>query len=92
MMDLDDLPIRPIVSVIVGIFRFLVWLWSEFLFDTLGWRIGWCVCRVLSFGKLPTAGFTREYEASAATRISVELLGIAVLCTVAWKLTVAFQL
>ena len=91
-MDLDDLPFRPIASVIVGICRFLVWLWSEFLFDTLGWRIGWCVCRVLSLGKLPEAGFTREYEASTATRITVELLGIAVLCTVAWKLTVVFQL
>jgi hypothetical protein len=91
-MDLDDLPIRPIASVIVGIFRLLVWLWSEFLFDTLGWRIGWCVCRVLSLGKLPKAGFTQEYEASTATRITVELLGIATLCTVAWKLAALFQL
>jgi hypothetical protein len=92
MIDLDDLPIRPIVSVVVAIFRFLVWLWSEFLFDTLGWRIGWCVCRVLSLGNLPKVGFANEYEASTATRIAVELIGIAVLCTVAWKLTVVFKI
>lgn len=91
-MDLDDLPLRPLASVIVGVFRILVWLWSEFLFDTLGWRIGWCVCRVLSFGQLPKVGFTCEDEVSTTTRIAVELLGIAFLCTAAWKLAIMFQL
>ena len=91
-MDIDDLPLRPLASVIVGVFRILVWLWSEFLFDTLGWRIGWCVCRVFSFGQLPKASFTCEDEASFATRIAVELLGIAFLCAAAWKLAVMFQL
>lgn len=91
-MDHDDLPFRAIASVIVGVFRFLVWLWSEFLFDTLGWRIGWCVCRALSLGNLPEVGFRCEKDASTAARITVELLGIAVLCIVAWELAVIFRL
>ena len=92
MQDLDNFPLRPIASLVVGIFRALVWLWSEFLFDTLGWKIGWCVSRVLTFGKLPEAGFTNEHEATTLTRISVELIGIGTLCFTAWRLSIAFSL
>src|SRR5690606_28060805 len=92
MVDLDDFLVRPIVSIVVGTFRFLVWLWSEFLFDTLGWKIGWLVCRTLSLGRFPKAGFSSEGEASTSTRILVELLGIAILCTVAWWLAKRFDL
>jgi len=90
--DLDDLPLRPIASVIVGIFRAIIWLWSEFLFDTIGWKIGWLVCRLFSLGKLPDAGFSGEHEATTLTRITVELIGIGTLIVTVWRLSVAFGL
>lgn len=92
MIDLDDIPIRPIISFIVGVFRFIVWLWSEFLFDTLGWWLGWCVCRTITFGQFPREGFNCEDDANTVTRITVELIGIATLCTIAWLLSMVFDL
>lgn len=92
MLDIDDIPLRPIASIVVGLLRFIVWLWSEFLFETLGWKLGWCVCRLLSLGKFPQADFSSEEEASIFTRIVVELLGIGTLCFAAWRLSIAFDL
>lgn len=83
--------INSIARLIAGFFRLLVWLWSEFLFDTLGWKIGWCVCKLLSFGQLPKIGLTDADEASTTTRIAVELFGIGFLCTAAWLLSIGFQ-
>lgn len=90
-MEFDELVVRPVASIVVNVIRFLVWLCSEVLFETLGWKIGWCVCRVLSLGQWPKAGLAEEATAGLLTRLLVEVFGIVVLCVVAWRLAVVFD-
>lgn len=79
-MDLPDLPLRPIAWVL----RALLWLAWEFLFETLGWWIGWTVCRCLSLGLFPRAGIRDEEQVPWGWRLVVELLGIAALAGLLW--------
>ncbi len=79
-MDLPDLPLRPLVWVL----RLLLWLAWEFLFETVGWWIGWTVCRCLSLGHFPSVGIAEGESVPWPLRVMVELLGIAALVALLW--------
>jgi hypothetical protein len=81
-MDLPDLPLRPLVWLLRG----LLWLAWEFLFETVGWWIGWCVCRTLSLGQFPRYGLQDE-DVPWPMRLLVEVMGLAALTALLWALT-----
>lgn len=79
-MDFPDLPLRPIAWVL----RALLWLGWEFLFERVGWWIGWSVCRCFSLGLFPKAGLGEGEEVPILLRVAVELMGLAALAALLW--------
>jgi len=79
-MDLPELPLRALGWLL----RALLWLAWEGLFNTVGWYVGWCVCRTLSLGYFPHYGLRDEDKVSWPMRLVVELLGLGTLTALAW--------
>lgn len=74
MVDLDDM-LRPMLWVA----RALWWLAWDFMVQTIGWSIGWCIWRGLTFGRFPEADLKEMERASFWVSVLVELTGLAAL-------------
>lgn len=84
--DWIDLP----KNLVLGVLRALWWLGWDFIIQTVGWSIGWCVLRVLTLGHYPRERLGDLAGASWVTSLWVELVGLAVLATTIWWLAGAW--
>jgi len=87
MIEFADTLLRPVATLLLGIARFLLWLGWEFFVQTVGWSIGWLVCRAIFFGRFPTEALGDRDEASFGTALMVELVGLATLAGTVWLLS-----
>lgn len=92
MADLADLLIRPLATAVLWLLRALLWLGWELMFSTIGWSIGWCVCRIFSLGRLPDVGIKEEDNYDLLPRLVVELIGLFALGALVWWLAGALEL
>lgn len=81
--EVFELPLRLVVSVL----RALWWLGWEFMIETVGWSIGWCVLRTLTLGKLPRERLSGQDDASWTVQCLVESIGLLCLAGLIWRLT-----
>lgn len=86
MLDFADELARPIANVVLAIARGLWWLVWEFFVESVGWYIGWPICRVLSVGRFPETGLHDQDQASGWEVVGVQLTGLAALGGVIWLL------
>jgi len=76
---LEDTLARPVLRGALWVARFLWWLAWDLCVETVGWSIGWPICRVLTFGRFPKASFGRMEDASVPAWAGVEAVGLATL-------------
>lgn len=80
--EMLTLAARPLLVVL----RFIWWLAWDWLVWEVFWWIGWPICRVLSFGRLPQDGW-READRDLDLESAVVLLvGALVLLGALWGL------
>jgi len=77
-------------SALVAILRVLWWLGWDFMFCTVGWSIGWCFFRVITFGRFPAEALGELGEAPWIVAVLVELTGLALLALAIFSLTHAW--
>jgi hypothetical protein len=74
-------------SAVVAILRMLWWLGWDFAFCTIGWSIGWCFFRVLTFGRFPAEALGELDDAPWIVAVLVETSGLALLALGIFELT-----
>jgi len=74
-------------STVVAILRVLWWLGWDFAFCTIGWSIGWCFFRTITFGRFPAERFGELDEAPWIVVALVETSGLALLALGIFELT-----
>jgi len=87
LFDVSDLLLRPVASALLWIARVLWWLGWEFFVETIGWSIGWPICRALTLGRFPDTGFRDQEETSWWASLLVELVGLGALLGAIWLLS-----
>lgn len=76
MEELAEGAVKGILRL-VGVFvRSLIWLIWELCFETIAWYVGWPVCRVISFGKLPEEAINGHERAPTLTNFIVSMVGL----------------
>lgn len=90
MADLAELLIRPIASVVLRFLRALLWLGWDIGVSTIGWSVGWCICRVLSFGRFPSVRLGDEDAYDFLPCLLVEVIGLLALALCVWWLSGQF--
>ena len=85
-MELDDAIAAP-RSIIAAVLRALWWLAWDFGVETIGWSIGWGVCRLVTAGRFPHERLGEQDEASSGVAGLVEGTGLLVLALAIWLVT-----
>ena len=65
-MELDDAIAAP-RSIIAAVLRALWWLAWDFGVETIGWSIGWGVCRLVTAGRFPHERLASRTKPAAAS-------------------------
>lgn len=86
MFDLLDLFTLP-KNLVLALFRGLWWLGWDFCVQTIGWTLGWIVCRTLTLGRFPAQGITRLDEANLFHALVVEMIGLALIAVIIYRLS-----
>ena len=66
---------KAILRLLGYIVRFLAWLILEG-FEEIAWYVGWPVCRIVTFGKLPKEFINQHQQASPLTNFIVSIIGL----------------
>ena len=66
---------KTILRLFGYIIRFLAWLIFEG-FESIAWYVGWPVCRIITFGKLPKEYISQHDQASPITNFLVSIIGV----------------
>jgi len=77
--ELAEGAVKSILRLVGVLVRALVWLFWEFIFETLAWYVGWVLCRVISVGRLPQESINEHERASTLTHLIVSLIGFALM-------------
>jgi hypothetical protein len=84
MLDPGELISFPL-SAVLGVLRFLWWLAWDVCCQTVGWAVGWPVCRLATLGRFPRERYTELGLAEASTAFVVEAIGLlAIAALIAW--------
>lgn len=86
MHDAAELLIRPIATALLYLARGLLWLGWDFCVQTVGWTVGWLVCRFITAGRFPAERVGDLDDAPGGVAFFVELIGLACLAALAWIL------
>jgi hypothetical protein len=86
MSDVFELLVRPLAVAVLWVLRALLWLGWDLMFSTIGWCIGWCMCRAVTLGRWPGVGINEEDDYDLLPRIVVELVGLLALAALIWWL------
>lgn len=86
MIDLPDWLDAP-KGLVLGVLRVLWWLAWEVCIETVAWSVGWCVLRVLTWGRYPAERLGGVDEASTGTAIVVGVTGLLALALAIWGLS-----
>jgi hypothetical protein len=70
--------IRPIIRLIIGVLRVLHYL-GWYLFEQVGWTIGWYFYRSISFGQFPAEALSELGQTSWFKALLVEMTGLGIL-------------
>lgn len=87
MHDVAELLIRPIASALLFVVRGLLWIGWELCFQTVGWAVGWLVCRLVSAGRFPAEGLGALEQVHEGKAFAVECIGLGCLFFLAWALS-----
>ena len=88
MEDLfDDGLLRALLRIILGLLRILLFIGWELLVEQVGWYVGWCFYRTLTFGHFPAEKISDQERASVGTAIIVEFTGLGVLALLIYGLS-----
>ncbi|MCM5682333.1 hypothetical protein M8A51_22625 [Schlegelella sp. S2-27] len=79
MDDVLEMLLRPIAKLLLALLRGLLWLGWELMFETIGWTVGWLLCRLLSAGRWPRQRWSQQDEAPGGVALVVELIGLGAL-------------
>ncbi len=79
MDEISDYLIRPIFRIILGLLRVLQFFAWDVFVEPIGWTIGWCFYRTLSFGHWPQENLTELDRAGVLKSLFIELTGLGVL-------------
>jgi len=79
--------LKPIARIFLAIVRGLIWLSWELMIQTIGWSIGWVICRAISFGYFPKERISEVDNAPLFVALVVELIGLAFLLFLAYWLS-----
>ncbi len=86
MSDIAEYLLRPIASATLWLLRALLWLGWELMFSIVGWTVGWCVLRAITFGRLPNVSIRDEEHYELLRRLLVEVVGLGTLFAACWWL------
>ena len=75
MIDAGEALLRPALWVLRGAW----WLIWELLFELVAWWVGWPLCRLLSLGRFPSAGWAHPDDDARWENLAVSLVGVGVL-------------
>lgn len=70
MEDALEWSFKGIARVLAIAVRILVWFILELCVETVGWYVGWCVLRLLTFNCLPKEGIN-DYDRASFLLASV---------------------
>ncbi len=87
MEELVEGPVKFIARLILGLFRFIVWLVWEMMCERLLWYLGWPVSRIVSFGNYPKQSFLEVDESDVLTHFIVAIIGFTYPITIVYLLT-----
>jgi hypothetical protein len=73
--ELAEVGLKGLLRIIGFVVRGLIWLMWEVCFEEVCWYIGWPVCRLLTFGRLPREPITHREHASNLSCFLVSLVG-----------------
>ncbi len=77
--------LKPVARIILTVAKSLLWLSWELIIQTIGWSIGWVVCRLVSFGTFPKERVSGIDDALWFVALIVEIIGLVFLvCMVNW--------
>ena len=77
--------VSELARFILAVARGLFWLAWEFLIHTIGWSIGWTLCRLISLGTFPKVQISELDDTPLSIAIIVEIIGLAFLvCIIYW--------
>ena len=79
MEELADGLFKSILRLILLVLRVLQFLAWDLLFSYVGWSIGWCFYRTISFGKFPSESLGDLETSSWGKALFIELTGLAIL-------------
>ncbi len=82
MEDLLEFMIRPVYWLA----RVLLWFTWEFAVQTVGWHVGWVVCRLLTLGRWPEEGIGCQETVGVGRLLFVVCVGILFLLGIVWFL------
>lgn len=75
MDDLISLLLKPLLLVLLWLFRVVFFIVVEVVHGYITWAVGWCFYRLLSLGRYPKVGVWQDDRASIATALLVSLSG-----------------
>lgn len=87
MEEVASESLKPIARLFLAIVRGLIWLAWELMIQTIGWSIGWVICRVISFGYFPKEKVSELDSTPVTVAFVVEIIGLAFLCFLAYWLS-----
>lgn len=78
--DVLDGLFKPIFKLILAILRILHFIAWDLMFSFVGWSIGWCFLRVITFGYFPSENIGELESCSWVKALFVEIVGLVILC------------
>ncbi|WP_196139744.1 hypothetical protein [Aliikangiella sp. G2MR2-5] len=79
MEELAEGLFKAMLRVLSGGLRVLLFIGWDLMVERVGWTIGWCFYRAVTFGKFPTENVDEIDKAPMPTQLFVEFSGLAFL-------------
>ncbi len=79
MEEIAEHLLKPLIRLVVGILRALLFIGWDLLVEYVGWSIGWAFYRLVSFGQFPKEKLSELDQVSWSFALFVELTGLSIL-------------
>jgi hypothetical protein len=79
MEEIAEHLLKPLIRLVVGILRALLFIGWDLLVEYVGWSIGWAFYRLVSFDKFPKEKLCELDQVSWSFALFVELTGLSIL-------------
>ncbi|GAA6151762.1 hypothetical protein [Pseudoteredinibacter isoporae] len=76
MIDLIEVLFKDVLRLLGLLVRMVIGLMYELCFETIGWYVGWPICRLFSLKRWPEQGINDQERASQLTQCLVSIVGL----------------